>query len=80
MPTGTRSKVREIIKAEELVNLLQNNVLDKDAKPLHQSKLHAIKILLAKTLPDLKAIEHSGNADNPIAQDIQIEFINSPEE
>jgi len=59
------SQIRERIKASELIDMLQNNVLDKEADPLHQSKLHAIKILLAKAIPDLKAIEHTGdiNAD-----------------
>ena len=61
MPTGTRSHVREIIKAEELINKLQNNALDDDAPPLNQNKLHAMKILLAKCLPDLKALEVSGD-------------------
>lgn len=75
MPTGTVSKVREIIKAEELIKMLQNNVLDDNAKPLHQSKLHAIKILLAKSIPDLKAIEVTGKEGGAIQQDIQVEFV-----
>lgn len=64
MPTGTISQVRKIIKAEELINILQDNVLDKDAEPLHQNKLHAIKILLGKTVADLKAVEHTGTIDS----------------
>ena len=76
MPTGTRSKVREIIKAEEIVNLLQNNVLDKDAPPLNQNKLHAAKILLAKCLPDLKALEVDTNLTGSVEHKlIQVEFI-----
>jgi len=66
MPTGTISKARQIIKAEELIIKLQNNALDDDAPPLHQSKLHAIKILLGKTVPDLKAVEHTGDIDHDI--------------
>ncbi len=60
MPNPTRSKVREIIKAEELVNKLQNSVLDPNLEPLGQNEVNCIKILLNKCLPDLKAIEHSG--------------------
>ena len=66
MPKGTVSNARKIINAEKLINLLQDNVLDKDAKPLNQNKLHAIKILLAKAIPDLKAIEHTGDIDHDI--------------
>lgn len=74
MPTGTRSKVREIIKAEELINLLQDNVLDEKAEPLNQNKLHAIKILLNKSLPDLKALEHSGNIDSEVTKRHRVSF------
>lgn len=66
MPKGTVSHVRQIINAEKLINLLQDNVLDEKAKPLNQNKLHAIKILLAKAIPDLKAIEHTGDIDHDI--------------
>jgi hypothetical protein len=64
MPTGTVSKVRQIIKAQELIEKLQINALDDNAEPLHQNKLHAIKILLNKAIPDLKAVEHSGSIDS----------------
>ena len=60
MPTGTLSHVRKIIKAEELINVLQDNVLDSEAEALSQNKVTAIKVLLAKCMPDLKAIEHYG--------------------
>ena len=66
MPTGTISKARQIINAEKLINLLQDNVLDPNAEPLNQNKLHAIKILLAKAIPDLKAVEHTGDIDHDI--------------
>ena len=66
MPKGTVSHARQIINAEKLINLLQDNVLDENAKPLNQNKLHAIKILLAKAIPDLKAVEHTGDIDHDI--------------
>ena len=64
MPTGTISQVRKIIKSEELVKLLQNNALDLDAEPFNQNRINAIKILLNKTIPDLKAVEHTGSIDS----------------
>ena len=66
MHTGPVSHARKIIKAEELLKLLQNNVLDSEAEPLHQNRLHAIKILLAKAIPDLKAVEHTGDIDHDV--------------
>ena len=63
---GKISHAREIIKATELIEMLQINALDSNAEPLHQNKLHAIKILLAKAIPDLKAVEHTGDVDHDI--------------
>ena len=74
MPTGTRSKVREIIKAEELINVLQDNVLDKNAEALSQNKVTAIKVLLAKCLPYLKALEVSGQIDSEVTRKHRVSF------
>jgi len=57
MPNPVRSHVRDIIKAEELINKLQNSVLDPKIKALGQNEVNCIKILLSKSLPDLKALE-----------------------
>lgn len=52
---------REKIKTSQLINRLQNHVLRKTK--LSRTQIQAIKILLAKTLPDLKSIEHTGAVD-----------------
>lgn len=77
MPVGTRSRVRELIKAEELVKLLQDNALNKRCKPLHQNKLTAIKTLLNKCLPDIKAVEITGEAGGAINLDIEVRFVDT---
>ena len=77
MPKGTVSHARKIINAEKLLNLLQDNVLDPDAEPLNQNKLHAIKILLAKAIPDLKAVEHTGNIDGEVTHKHKVKFVSS---
>ena len=77
MPKGTVSNARKIINAEKLINLLQDNVLDPDAKPLNQNKLHAIKILLAKAIPDLKAIEHTGSIDGDVVHRHKVKLVSS---
>jgi hypothetical protein len=38
---------------------------------LTTSQVAAIKIMLNKLLPDLKAIEHSGNPDHPVITEIR---------
>lgn len=63
MPTGTRSRIRELINAEKLVIRAQDSVLGK-GKPLTTGEVGVIKLLLNKVLPDIKAIEHSGIVDS----------------
>lgn len=55
----TRSK----IKAQQIINRLQAHV-DADEPLLDASQVNAAKALLNKVLPDLKAIEHSGQGEN----------------
>ena len=38
-------------------------------------QLKAYKLYLSKTLPDLKAIEHSGNEDKPVVHRVEREII-----
>ena len=66
MPTGTVSHARSIIKAEELLKLLQDNALDPDAPPIHQNKLTTIKMLLNRSVSELKQVEHTGEVEHDI--------------
>ena len=63
MPTGTISNVRKIIKAKEIVELLQNSILGETKVGLTQNEINTAKVLLAKCIPDLKAVEHTGSID-----------------
>ena len=75
MPTGTISNVRKIIKAEEIVNLLQNSLLDKKLRgSLSQNDINTAKVLLAKCIPDLKAVEHTGQVDSAQQHVHRVEF------
>jgi hypothetical protein len=56
---------REKIQCTKLINLLQAGVFGnkfegKDVE-LSSEKISAIKVLLAKKLPDLSQVEHTGN-------------------
>lgn len=57
---------RKKIKAAQLINRLQAHI-DADAPGLLEaSQVNAAKALLNKVLPDLKAIEHTGDDGGPL--------------
>ena len=59
--------VRAKIQASQLINVLQNHALNENGQEeLSASRLKAIEILLKKSVPDLKALEISGNEDKPV--------------
>jgi hypothetical protein len=65
--------VRAKIQASQLINRLQKQALGKTE--LTRNQIDAIKILLGKVLPDLKAVELSGDGDNPVAVVTKIELV-----
>ncbi len=75
MPTGTISKVRLIIKAEEIINKLQDSILGDNPVPLSQNEINTCKILLSKVIPDLKAVEHTGNVDSNQSHTHKVQFV-----
>ena len=62
----TRSK----IQTSQLINRLMDHV-NSDTDLLSTSQVNAAKALLAKTLPDLAAVQISGDADNPVKMTIE---------
>lgn len=58
-------ETRAKIKASQLINRLQSHV-DSDKPILDASQVNAAKALLNKVLPDLKAMEVSGNTEAPL--------------
>lgn len=57
--------VKKKIQASQLINRLTEHALS-DAPIMDASQVTAAVKLLGKVVPDLKAVEHSGNPDNPI--------------
>ena len=55
---------REKIRTSMLINRLQNHVLG--AVEMSGTQLRAAEILLRKCLPDLQAVVHSGDPENPL--------------
>jgi hypothetical protein len=68
--------VRTKIKVTELINRVQAYALGElqDAD-VSSNRLNAIKMLLAKALPDLSSVEITGNSDNPLETISRIELI-----
>ncbi len=58
--------VKQKIKTSQLINRLQANALSKK-ETLTRGQIDSIKTLLAKTVPDLKAIEHTGKDGGPVS-------------
>ena len=53
-------EVKQKIRTSQLINRLQDNAFA-EAEFLSRGQIDSIKTLLAKTVPDLKAIEHMGS-------------------
>lgn len=60
-----QDEVRAKIQASQLINVLQNHALG-NCGELSPSRIKAIEILLKKSLPDLSAIELTGDEGGPI--------------
>jgi len=60
-----QEEVRARIQVSQLINVLENQALGL-SDDLSPSRMKAIEILLKKSLPDLSAVEISGDQDNPV--------------
>jgi hypothetical protein len=61
-----QEEIRQKIQVSQLINVLEKQALDEDAKDISASRMKAIEILLKKSLPDLSSIELTGDPENPI--------------
>lgn len=66
-------ETRAKIKTSQLLNRLNDHVFGKNDKAVEisQTQLKAIEILLRKTLPDLAAVQISGDPDQPVKMVIE---------
>ena len=60
-----QADVRAKIQVGQLLKTLQDHALT-GAGELAPTRLKAIEILLKKSMPDLQAIQHSGDPENPV--------------
>jgi hypothetical protein len=60
--------VRTKIKVSNLLDRVEKYAMGElSDEDISSNRLNAIKLLLAKTLPDLTSVEITGDADNPVA-------------
>jgi len=60
-------RVRSSIKTSQLINRLQKYAVGElSDEDISQQRIRAIEILLRKTLPDISAVQISGDSDNPL--------------
>ena len=65
-------KTKDLIRASQLLNRL-NSFVNGECE-LSPAQVQAAKIIIGKVVPDLKAIEHTGEAGGPIQNRIIVEF------
>jgi hypothetical protein len=65
--------VRKKIQASQLINVLQDHALN-GGDDMSQSRMKAIEILLRKSIPDLSAVQLSGDENNPIRSSLELVF------
>lgn len=61
-----QESTRLAIQTSQLINRLQDFALGEKQVEIDASRLKAIEILLRKSLPDLSAVQVSGDEDNPL--------------
>lgn len=59
---------KEKIQTSMLINRLVSHAKNAEETPLLPTQIKAIEILLRKTIPDLKAVEHSGEMQMQISK------------
>lgn len=70
-----QDEVRTKIQTSQLVNRLQEHALSTGEDEISASRLRAIEILLKKSLPDLSAIELTGQDGEAIETVTRIELV-----
>lgn len=61
--------VRAKIQASELINVLQDHAMGL-TEELSSSRMKAIEILLKKSIPDLSAVELTGDPEAPVVMKV----------
>ena len=63
------------IQASQLLNRLE--LFANNKVTMTSAQVIAAKVVIGKSIPDLKAIEHSGKDESPTAHSIEVHFVDS---
>lgn len=66
-------ETRNKIKAAQIINRLNGHVMGEIE--LSSTQVSSAKLLLGKVLPDLQAVTHAGDEENPLAMVTSIERV-----
>lgn len=66
---------REKIKTGAILTRMNKHTLNEDGDVMTPSQVKAAEILLRKMLPDLKAVEMTGEGGGPIQAQVEVTFV-----
>lgn len=66
-------RIRERIQADKIIKKLEGHILD--SEEMTSSQVTAALGLLKKRVPDLSAVEVSGDPDNPLKAVVRVEIV-----
>lgn len=58
--------IRDKIRAAVILERLERNALGELDPPMTRDQIKSAETVLKKVIPDLSAVTHSGDADNPV--------------
>jgi hypothetical protein len=70
--TKHSDEIRAKIQASQIINRLEDHISGKAG--MSATQIQAAKILLAKSVPDLSSVTHSGDADDPVKVKVEVNF------
>jgi len=75
MASGSQwqTQQRKKIKRAKVLETLTNHMVDPDTYPLKASQIKVAEMLLKRSLPELRSIEHQGKIDNRIEVVLSVE-------
>lgn len=71
--TTHADKTKRLIQASQLLNRLFSHA--NGEVEMTASQVNAAKIVIGKTIPDMKSVEITGDADNPVSLIHKIELV-----
>ncbi len=75
-PSVTTQHLRDMIKSKELIQIAQDS-LEEDGRKLSSADVGIIKLLLNKTMPDLKGVEQTTTMEGSVTHSINVNYVDT---